>query len=465
MRRTPMTMAALALPLLLAACSSVGELQNDAHRQMIQKLGRPAEPVGMTEISAPGTLRACYELALKRSPSVQGTALTIEERKIAVEQARRVVVPRFSVRATASPKVYSKDDLTDPLSGGVYLSFDFQKALLHDQQTRSSLAAAAIAEEERRHAEHGVAAELIESVAGAILLRQEVAFLDAEVEMQREGLAAAETVAGIGMETADPLFWRTNLEDADERALTASRDLRSAETQLTLMLGTGVPGPEMETELGAWLAREKEGQPGHPAVANLVGLAWTCRPDVRIAGLRSVMAADQVTIAKWSLIQSADLSFGAGHIENPRSEGYVRFLPVLNLELPLFDAGDFRRRVALARLQSRRSDLDIERVARNLPLELGARLAEVDSQSTVLEHATRAVADTDRILPSGEYGGLRRLEQKIFAARVRGRECASRLAWIHAWVRLKLSLGLNPLTATGLAVPPALPGDPPRDNP
>ncbi len=456
-------MAALALPLLLAACSSVRELQDEAHQQMIQNLGRPEEPVAMADLTAPRTLQACYELALKRSPAVQSAALGIEERNLEVEQARRVVVPRFSVRAMASPKVYAKDDLTDPLSGGVFLSFDFSRALLHDHETRSSLAAAAIAQEERRLAEQSVAAELIETVARMVLLQQQTAALEAEVELQREGLAATEKLVATGIEAADPLLWRTNLEDAEERASLANRDLRSAEAQLILMLGAGVAAPGLEAEYGAWLERERTSQPPRPVFTDLVGLAWTCRPDVRIAGLRSVMAADQVTIARWSLIRSADLSFGAGHIENPRTEGYVRFLPVLSLELPLFDAGDFKRRVALAKLQSRRSQLEIERVGRSLPQELGAHLADLECQSTIFEQAQRAATDTGRVLPSGEDGDLRHLEQRIFAARVRGKECASRLAWTHAWVRFKLALGLNPLTATGLAAPADHPGAAPGE--
>jgi outer membrane protein TolC len=223
------------------------------------------------------------------------------------------------------------------------------------------------------------------------------------------------------------------------------------------MLGAGLPGPEFETNFDSWLAQEQTGQPPRPAFTELVGLAWTNRPDVRIAGLRSVMAADQVTIARWSLIKSADLSFGAGHIENPRSDGYVRFLPALSLELPLFDAGDFRRRVALAKLQSSRSQVEIERAARDLPRDLGAQLANLDCQATIFERVARAAADADRILPSREDGGLRSVEKKIFAARAHGKEYASRLAWTRAWIRFKLSLGLNPLTAQGLAAPADLP--------
>ena len=253
---------------------------------------------------------------------------------------------------------------------------------------------------------------LLSTVAGAFftaqLIRENVEIARADEGFNRRQLQEAQARHRVGTGSlSDTLNFEIRINDARTTRIRAERNYEAARYALAALLGIEEACFPPAVKL-APLKDETQDELSQPDVEELIGYAYTHRPDIRQSEHGIQQAAAQVKIARSRFYPNLNMSAGydGAHIDNLHLEENDYGASVgLSLSFNLFSGGADRARVKEAQARTVELDRSMENLKITISAEIRDSVAQLLSaqEQLSLQRSNLRLVQRNRDLVEKEY--------------------------------------------------------------
>lgn len=401
--------------------------------------------IGWRELFADRQLQRLIDAALQHNTDMQIARLRITEAEATLKAARLAYLPSFNLAPTGG--VSSFDGMKAPWTYSVPVTASWEVDIFNRLTNAKRRSQAALLQSEAYR--DAVQTQLIASVADyyyqLLGLDAQVTVMEQAIGHYREQVRVMQALKAAGNANEASIAQTEATLHATETSLKdLQHSIRQTENSLTLLLGD-TPHTVERTTL------EAQSAPAELSVGIPLQLL-SRRPDIRQSEQALIQAYYATAEARASLYPLLTLSGSAGWTNNSgavaSNPGKLLLSATGSLLQPLFNGGQNRARVKIAKAQQEEARLTFQQALLNAGTEVNNALTQVqtaraktDSRNEQLHSLERAVESTQLLMRHGTTTYLEVLtaQQTLLDARLSA--IADRLSELQGIVSLYHALG------------------------
>lgn len=353
---------------------------------------------------------------LSRDPEWIALETELKKNQIDNRQAETYTWPRWSLEFHAETPL--QKNKTDTSGGGIYLRYDFLKALFSsDAKSMESLKRDRLLQRQKMFRKK-IFSHLQKLLSELECARWEKRFAWQSVQTAREAVEYIEKQSG----KPGLAYWQGMLQESLRNDRMIRYRLMTLEESFRAFTGFK-PAREHKKLFSGFQAEIPASDP-----ADEVQLAWNQRPEVKISASDWILAELNITQMRRKRLPAPYASLGLGNILLSNQDEHAPAVPSFGISMPIWDMGDIQRQIQKAVLERDTVKNKLESFARNLVTEIKTarfqldwsreQLSEDKEILKKLRHEAKTLQDLSAI-QRADFLDLQNKRNQFFQAEIR----------------------------------------------